>query len=34
MAIGALLDAGLPIAELQRALGSLALGDARSIRKF
>ena len=28
MAIGALLDAGLPLAELQRALGSLALGDA------
>ncbi len=29
MAIGALLDAGLPLAELQQALGSLALGDAR-----
>jgi pyridinium-3,5-bisthiocarboxylic acid mononucleotide nickel chelatase len=28
MAIGALLDAGLPLAELQRALGSLALGEA------
>src|SRR5262245_44610195 len=28
MAIGALLDAGLPLADLQRALGSLALGDA------
>jgi uncharacterized protein (TIGR00299 family) protein len=28
MAIGALLDAGLPLAELQQALGSLALGDA------
>jgi uncharacterized protein (TIGR00299 family) protein len=28
MAIGALLDAGLPLADLQAALGSLALGDA------
>jgi len=28
MALGALLDAGLPIDELTRALGSLALGDA------
>jgi pyridinium-3,5-bisthiocarboxylic acid mononucleotide nickel chelatase len=28
MAVGALLDAGLPLAELQGALGSLALGDA------
>jgi uncharacterized protein (TIGR00299 family) protein len=28
MAIGALLDAGLPLADLQQALGSLALGDA------
>src|SRR5262249_21025013 len=28
MTIGALLDAGLPLADLQRALGSLALGDA------
>jgi len=27
MALGALLDAGLPLAELTRALGSLALGD-------
>jgi pyridinium-3,5-bisthiocarboxylic acid mononucleotide nickel chelatase len=29
MTIGALLDAGLPLEELQRALGSLALGDCR-----
>ena len=29
MAIGALLDAGLPLADLQAALGSLALEDAR-----
>ena len=29
MALGALLDAGLPLADLQAALGSLALGDAR-----
>jgi uncharacterized protein (TIGR00299 family) protein len=28
MALGALLDAGLPFDELKRALGSLALGDA------
>ena len=28
MALGALLDAGLPLDELKRALGSLALGDA------
>jgi len=28
MALGALLDAGLPLAELKAALGSLALGDA------
>jgi uncharacterized protein (TIGR00299 family) protein len=28
MALGALLDAGLPLDELRRALGSLALGDA------
>jgi len=28
MALGALLDAGLPLDELTRALGSLALGDA------
>src|SRR5262245_23062987 len=28
MALGALLDAGLPFDDLQRALGSLALGDA------
>jgi len=28
MALGALLDAGLPIDDLRRALGSLALGDA------
>jgi uncharacterized protein (TIGR00299 family) protein len=28
MALGAMLDAGLPLAELTRALGSLALGDA------
>jgi pyridinium-3,5-bisthiocarboxylic acid mononucleotide nickel chelatase len=28
MAIGAMLDAGLPLADLQAALGSLALGDA------
>jgi pyridinium-3,5-bisthiocarboxylic acid mononucleotide nickel chelatase len=28
MALGALLDAGLPFEELQRALGSLAIGDA------
>jgi len=28
MALGALLDAGLPFADLQAALGSLALGDA------
>jgi pyridinium-3,5-bisthiocarboxylic acid mononucleotide nickel chelatase len=28
MTLGALLDAGLPLADLQRALGSLALGDA------
>lgn len=28
MAIGALLDAGLPLADLQQALGSLALGNA------
>jgi len=28
MAIGALIDAGLPVDELTRALGSLALGDA------
>src|SRR5262252_7796049 len=29
MALGALLDAGLPFEDLQRALGSLALDDAR-----
>jgi uncharacterized protein (TIGR00299 family) protein len=29
MAIGALLDAGLPLEDLQRALGSLALSDCR-----
>ena len=28
MALGALIDAGLPLDELKRALGSLALGDA------
>ena len=28
MALGALLDAGLPLDELRRALGSLAIGDA------
>jgi hypothetical protein len=28
MALGALIDAGLPFDELKRALGSLALGDA------
>jgi uncharacterized protein (TIGR00299 family) protein len=28
MTLGALLDAGLPLADLQRALGSLALGEA------
>jgi pyridinium-3,5-bisthiocarboxylic acid mononucleotide nickel chelatase len=28
MALGAMLDAGLPLADLKRALGSLALGDA------
>src|SRR5258708_25842128 len=28
MALGALLDAGLPLEELKNALGSLALGDA------
>src|SRR5439155_8319224 len=28
MTLGALLDAGLPLADLRRALGSLALGDA------
>jgi uncharacterized protein (TIGR00299 family) protein len=28
MALGALLDAGLPLEDLKRALGSLALGDA------
>src|SRR4029453_6598654 len=28
MTLGALVDAGLPFADLQRALGSLALGDA------
>jgi len=28
MTLGAFVDAGLPLAELQRALGSLALGDA------
>jgi pyridinium-3,5-bisthiocarboxylic acid mononucleotide nickel chelatase len=28
MALGALLDAGLPLADLRKALGSLALGDA------
>ena len=28
MALGALLDAGLPLDDLKRALGSLALGDA------
>jgi uncharacterized protein (TIGR00299 family) protein len=28
MTLGALLDAGLPLAELRQALGSLALGDA------
>jgi uncharacterized protein (TIGR00299 family) protein len=28
MALGAMLDAGLPLADLQRALGTLALGDA------
>jgi uncharacterized protein (TIGR00299 family) protein len=28
MALGALLDAGLPLEDLRRALGSLALGDA------
>jgi uncharacterized protein (TIGR00299 family) protein len=28
MALGALLDAGLPLGDLKRALGSLALGDA------
>src|SRR5438874_6044726 len=28
MALGALLDAGLPLDDLRRALGSLALGDA------
>src|ERR1700722_13527199 len=27
MALGALLDAGLPLEDLRRALGSLALGD-------
>ena len=27
MTLGALLDAGLPLDELRRALGSLALGD-------
>jgi uncharacterized protein (TIGR00299 family) protein len=29
MALGALLDAGLPLADLREALGSLALGDAQ-----
>ncbi len=29
MALGALLDAGLPLEDLRAALGSLALGDAR-----
>src|SRR5262249_46426612 len=29
MMLGALLDAGLPLADLQTALGSLALGDCR-----
>ena len=28
MALGAMLDAGLPLADLKRALGTLALGDA------
>src|SRR6516162_617353 len=28
MTLGALIDAGLPVDELKRALGSLALGDA------
>ena len=28
MALGAMLDAGLPLDDLKRALGSLALGDA------
>jgi len=28
MTLGALLDAGLPLGDLQKALGSLALGDA------
>ncbi|HYM24932.1 MAG TPA: nickel insertion protein, partial [Vicinamibacterales bacterium] len=28
MTLGALIDAGLPFADLQKALGSLALGDA------
>ena len=28
MALGAMLDAGLPFEDLKRALGSLALGDA------
>jgi len=28
MTLGALLDAGLPLADLRKALGSLALGDA------
>ena len=33
MALGALLDAGLPFDELKAALGSLALGDAACPRQ-
>jgi uncharacterized protein (DUF111 family) len=33
MALGALLDAGLPIKDLKTALGSLALGDVHIPRR-